>query len=64
MGLVTAGKFANGGLLELTVTVRPNGEQQSEVRVNAIFNTKAIEDPKVYQNFFTVLEKSLFVSNG
>jgi len=65
MGLVTAGKFGpkGRGFVELTVTVRPKGEQQTEVRLNAIFNTKPIEDPKIYQNFFTVVERSLFVSN-
>jgi len=66
MGLVTAGKFGpkGRGLVELTVTVRAKGEQQTEVRVNAIFNTKPIEDPKVYQNFFTAVERSLFLTKG
>jgi hypothetical protein len=65
MGLVTAGKFGPKGrsFVELTVTVRPKGEQQTEVRLNAIFNTKPIEDPAIYQNFFTVVERSLFISN-
>ncbi len=64
MGLVTAGKFAGGGLtgfVELTVTVRKKGEQRTEVRVNALFNTKPIEDPKIYQNFFTAVQRSLFI---
>jgi hypothetical protein len=66
MGLVTAGKFGpNGnGFVELTVVVRGKGEEQTEVRVNALFNTKPIEDPKVYQNFFIAVERSLFVSRG
>ena len=66
MGLVTAGKFGpNGrGFVELTVVVRAKGEEQTEVRVNALFNTKPIEDPKVYQNFFIAVERSLFVSRG
>jgi len=66
MGLVTAGKFGpNGhGFVELTVTVRAKGTEQTEVRVNALFNTKPIEDPKVYQNFFTAVERSLFISRG
>jgi hypothetical protein len=66
MGLVTAGKFAGGGLtgfVELTVTVRKKGEQRTEVRVNALFNTKPIEDPKIYQNFFTAVQRSLFISS-
>jgi len=66
MGLVTAGKFGpNGrGFVELTVTVRSKGTEQTEVRVNALFNTKPIEDPKIYQNFFIAVERSLFVSRG
>ncbi len=66
MGLVTAGKFGpNGrGFVELTVVVRAKGTEQTEVRVNALFNTKPIEDPKVYQNFFIAVERSLFVTRG
>jgi hypothetical protein len=66
LGLVTAGKFGpNGhGFVELTVVVRAKGEEQTEVRVNALFNTKPIEDPKVYQNFFIAVERSLFISRG
>jgi hypothetical protein len=65
MGLVTAGKFAGGGrsgFVELTVTVRPKGNSQIEIRVNAIHNTKPIEDPKIYQSFFTAVQRSLFLS--
>ena len=64
MGLVTAGKFAGEGFVgfvEVTVMVRSAGTKQVEVRVNALYNTKPIEDPKVYQNFFATVEKSLFV---
>jgi hypothetical protein len=32
------------------------------IRANAIFNNKPIEDPKVYQNFFATLERSLFIN--
>jgi hypothetical protein len=31
------------------------------IRANAIYNNKPIEDPKVYQNFFAALERSMFV---
>jgi len=62
MGLVTAGKFDKGGFVALTVTVRPKGTSQNEVRVNALFNTQPVEDPKAYQNFFAAVERSLFIS--
>jgi len=32
------------------------------VRANAQFNATPVEDPIQYQNFFTSLEKSLFLS--
>ena len=62
MGLVTAAKFGNSGFIEATVMIKPKGDSQIEVRVNAIFNTKPVEDPKAYQDFFTTLQKSLFSS--
>ena len=48
--------------LLITVTVRPRGETQLLVRANAQYNQKAVENPLVYQNFFTVLEKSMFLT--
>lgn len=48
--------------LALTVTVQPYGETRMLVRANAEFNNKRIEDPQVYQNFFTALGKALFVA--
>jgi len=66
MGLVTAGKFAGegfSGFVEVTVIVRNTGTNQTEVRINALFNKKPIDDPKVYQNFFATLERSLFVTH-
>ena len=66
MGLVTAGKFGpnSRGLVELTVVVRPKGPEQTEVRVNALFNTRPVTDPKVYQNFFIVVERALFINRA
>jgi hypothetical protein len=66
MGLVTAGKFGpNGnGFVEVTVVVREKGETQTEVRVNALYNTQPVKDPKAYQNFFRAMERSLFVTQG
>ena len=48
--------------LLITVTVRPRSETQLLVRANAQYNQKAVENPLVYQNFFTVLEKSIFLT--
>lgn len=68
LGTVTARKFVlprgtpAGRDLMLTVTVRPRGERQMLVRLNAEFNRRAVEDPEVYQSFFAALGRSLFLS--
>jgi hypothetical protein len=68
LGMVTARKFLLprntplGSDLMLTVTVRPRGETQTLVRVNAEFNRRAVDDPEVYQSFFQSLGRSLFMS--
>lgn len=65
LGLVTAARFAEPSyydVLGVTVTVRPEAEGRMTIRANAIYNNKPIEDPKVYQNFFATLERSLFIN--
>lgn len=65
MGLVTAARFAEPNytdVMGITVTVRPETEGHMMIRANAIYNNKPIEDPKVYQNFFATLERSLFIN--
>lgn len=66
LGLVTAARFVESdysvGIVGVTVTVRPEAEGRMMIRANAVHNTKPIEDPKVYQNFFASLERSLFVN--
>jgi hypothetical protein len=42
--------------------VRPQADGRMMIRANAIHNNKPIEDPKVYQNFFASLERSLFIT--
>ncbi len=63
LGLVTAARFAEPNyydVVSVTVTVRPEAGGRMMIRANAIYNNKPIEDPKVYQNFFAALERSLF----
>ena len=65
LGLVTAARFAEPNFYDVvgvTVTVRPEAEGRMTIRANAIYNNKPIEDPKVYQNFFATLERSLFIT--
>ncbi len=64
LGLVTAARFAEPNyydVLGVTVTVRPQQDDKTMIRANAIYNSKPIEDPKVYQNFFAAVERSLFL---
>lgn len=64
LGLVTAARFAEPNFYDvmgITVTVRQEAQGKMTIRANAIYNNKPIEDPKVYQNFFATLERSLFI---
>ncbi len=66
LGSVSGTKFGKSGAkmyqLKMTVSVRPRGDKQMVVRANAQYNLEAIEDPKPYQDFFTALGKSLFLT--
>lgn len=65
LGLVTAARFAEPNfydVVEVTVTVRPQGESRLLVRINAIYDNRPVEDPEAYQKFFAALERSLFIT--
>ena len=62
LGSITASKFTKNTLLKMTVTVRLRGEKQLLVRGNAQFGVRAVDDPEPYQDFFTSLEKTLFLT--
>jgi hypothetical protein len=67
LGLVTAARFAEPNyydVMEITVTVRPQEGGKMLIRANAIYNNEPITDPKVYQNFFATLERSLFIGRN
>ena len=61
LGSVSGTKL-DGDQIKITVTVRPKGKDFLIVRANAQFDLQPIEDPLQYQNFFTSLEKSLFLT--
>lgn len=61
LGTVSATKLS-GYQLRMTVTVRPRGTTQMLVRANAQYGQTAVADPKPYQDFFTALEKSMFLT--
>jgi hypothetical protein len=62
LGSVSGTKIDGGFPVRITVSVRPRGASQMLVRANAQFNVKPVEDPKPYQDFFSSLEKSLFLT--
>lgn len=61
LGTVSATKL-DGYQAKVTVSVRPRGEDRILVRANAQVGVRPIEDPEHYQDFFTSLEKSLFLT--
>ena len=61
LGSVSGTKL-EGYQTKITVSVRPKGSDRMIVRANAQFNLTPIEDPKQYQNFFSSLEKALYLT--
>jgi len=62
LGSVTGTKFVNNQALRMSVTVRPKSDKQLIVRANAQYNLKMIEDPLPYQDFYSALSKSMFLT--
>jgi hypothetical protein len=61
LGMVSATKLDDDEL-RVSVTVRLRGESQLVVRVNATHAFQPIESPEPYQDFFSVLEKAMFLT--
>jgi hypothetical protein len=67
LGLVTAARFAEPrwfDVVGVTVTVREQEGGAMLIRANAIYNNAPVTDPKVYQNYFATLERSLFIGRN
>lgn len=63
----TAGSFVVPGhsyVVAVTAIVRSWGDDQTEVRINAVFNNRPVGDEEVYVNFFAALSRSLFLTEG
>jgi hypothetical protein len=61
LGTVTATKL-NRYALRITVSIRPRGETQTLVRANCQYEDKPVYDPEPFQQFFTSLEKAMFLA--
>jgi hypothetical protein len=61
IGTITATKL-DGYQLRMTVSVRARGERQLLVRANAQYQVQLVKDPKPYQDFFSALEKAIFLT--
>ena len=61
LGTVSATKL-DGYSLRMTVTVNQRGKRIMIVRANAQYNTTAVVDPQPYQQFFSALEKAMFLT--
>lgn len=61
LGAVSATKLDRFEL-RMTVSVRPRGEKQLLVRANAQYQLTPVADPEFYQQFFSALEKSMFLT--
>jgi len=48
--------------LRVTVTVKDRKNNQLAVRANARVDDQLIDDPHTYQDFFTVLDKAIFLT--
>lgn len=48
--------------VRMTVTVRERDGSRLAVRANARFNEQPIEDPAAYQDFFSALDKAMFLT--
>lgn len=62
LGTVTGQKFHGTNVVKISVIVKERNEKQLSVRANAQYGLKAVEDPKIYQDFFAALEKSVFLT--
>lgn len=58
-----SGTKLDGYKISMSITVRQKGEE-SIVRANAQAGIKAITNPEIYQDFFTSLDKGIFLEKN
>ncbi|CRX39210.1 Conserved hypothetical protein [Estrella lausannensis] len=61
LGAISASKFSTGISVKVTVTIREKAPNLVTVRANTTYGERTVDDPVVYQDFFALLDKSLFL---
>lgn len=61
LGTISATKL-DGFVMRMTVTVRKRNNKQTAVRASAQYNLVGVSDDKPYQQFFSALEKAMFLT--
>ena len=61
LGTISATKYHSGTTVKMTITVREKAPNIAIVRANATYGQSVVEDPSIYQDFFAMLDKSLFL---
>ena len=61
IGFPSSDANADPSTIRITVTIRPKSDQEMRVRANIQYRLQPITTPQTYQNFFSALEKSLFL---
>lgn len=62
LGSVTAKKIYRNVTTKITVTVREGQGTQMLVRANAQYGLQPVTNPVIYRDFFTALEKAMFLT--
>jgi len=67
IGTVTASRYYqkqkyDTHVMRMTVTVKDKDGERIAVRANARLDDKGIDTPETYQDFFTALDKSMFLT--
>lgn len=63
LGTVTATRHRRN-TMRMTVTARERSGERIAVRANARMGEAGIDDPQTYQDFFTALDKSIFLTRN
>lgn len=63
LGTVTATRHRRN-TMRMTVTARERPGERIAVRANARLGEAGIDDPQTYQDFFTALDKSIFLTRN